>query len=104
MFKLLKVVLVLAGLAGLAYLAFFVPLGEHSLYQHLVGISQTDEAQQLGDEIEKKAEDLKTDVAQKVPAIIGQDEREPADGDGPLSEISDADRAALSELLKQKNK
>lgn len=104
MFKLFKVVLVLAGLAGLAYLAFFVPLGEHSLYQHLVGISQTDEAQQLGDEIEKKAEDIKADVAEKVPAIIGGEEGKPADEDGPLSEISDADRTALSELLKKKNK
>lgn len=104
MFKLLKVALVLAGLAGLAYLAFFVPLGEHTLYQHLVGISQTEEAQQLGDEIERKADDLKADVAEKVPAIVGQDDEGSTEEDGPLSEISDADRAALSELLKQKNK
>jgi hypothetical protein len=104
MFKLLKVLLVLIGLAGLAYITFFVPLGEHTLYQHLVGISETEEAQALGDEITKKAEDLKTDVAEKVPRIMDGDERQPAGSDDPLAEISDEDRAALSELLKQKNK
>jgi len=104
MFKLIKLLLVVVGLAGLAYLAFFVPLGDYTLYEHLVGISETDEAQALGDEITKKAEDLKSDVAEKVPAVIGDDEKGPAPSNDPLSEISDEDRAALSELLKQKNK
>jgi len=104
MFKLVKLLLVLVGLAGLAYLTFFVPLGEYTLYQHLVGISETDEAQALGDEITKKADDLKDDVAQKVPELIGTGERGPDGSQDPLSEISDEDRAALSELLKKKNK
>jgi hypothetical protein len=104
MFKLLKLLLVLVGLAGLAYLTFFVPLGDNTLYQHLVGISETDEAQALGDEISKKAEGLKTDVAEKVPAMVTGDEQKPDTSNDPLSQISDEDRAALSELLKQKNK
>jgi hypothetical protein len=104
MFKLFKILLVLVGLAGLAYITFFVPLGAHTLYQHLVGISETEEAQALGDEISKKAEDLKTDVAEKVPEIMSEDEQKPAAANDPLAEISDEDRAALSELLKQKNK
>lgn len=104
MFKLLKVLLVLVGLAGLAYITFFVPLGERTLYQHFVGISETEEAQALGDEISKKADDLKTDVAEKVPEIIKADEPKPTGSNDPLAEISDEDRAALSELLKKKNK
>ena len=104
MFKMIKVILVLIGLGGLAYFAFFVPLGEHTLYEHLVGISETDQAQQLGDEIEKKAQDISEDVAESVPALIGEDDDEPAEPGTPLSQISDEDRTALSELLKQKNK
>jgi hypothetical protein len=103
MFKMIKVILVLIGLGGLAYFAFFVPLGEHTLYEHLVGISETDQAQQLGDEIEKKAQDISEDVAESVPALIGKGD-EPAEPGTPLSQISDEDRTALSELLKQKNK
>ncbi|MBW2276443.1 MAG: hypothetical protein JRF63_03060 [Deltaproteobacteria bacterium] len=104
MFKLIKLLLVVVGLAGLAYLTFFVPLGDYTLYQHLVGISETEEAQVLGDEISKKAEDLKSDVAEKVPAVIDDQAKQPAAANDPLSEITDEDRAALSELLKKKNK
>ena len=104
MLKLLKLALLLIGLLGLAYLAFFVPLGEHTLYRHLVGISQTDEALKLGDEIEKKAKDISADVAETVPELIGKDAEGKKSEDQPLSQISDEDRAALSELLKKKYK
>jgi hypothetical protein len=104
MFKLIKLALLLVGLLGLAYLAFFVPLGEETLYEHLVGISETDEAAKLGDELEKKAKDISDDVVETVPEIIGKDAADDEKKADPLSQISDEDRAALSELLKQKNK
>jgi hypothetical protein len=103
MFKMIKVMLLLVGLVGLAYFSFFVPLGDHTLYEHLVGISETDEAQQLGDEIEKKAQDISEDVAESVPALVGKGDGEPSEAGIPLSQISDEDRTALSELLKKKN-
>jgi hypothetical protein len=39
------------SLAALVYVAFFVELGEHSLYGHLSRIADTSEARELGDEV-----------------------------------------------------
>jgi len=103
MFKLLKLAIVLVVLAGVGYVTFFVPLGEHTLYQHLVGISQTEEAQELGAEIEKKAENVKQEVAAKVPDLVAPAASPQADGQ-PLGDISGQDRAALDKLLHEKNK
>ena len=123
MFKLIKVLIVLAVLAGLAYFVFFVPLGKMTMYQHLLGISKTEEAQNLGSEIEAKATDLKSEVGRRLP-IEGEAQKkdappkentptpgsqaakekktDPAAAD-PLSNLSDDDRAALMELLKKKS-
>jgi hypothetical protein len=99
MFRLLKLLIVLACLAALAYFAFFVPLGDRTLYQHIVGISETDEAQELKDELAKKAQGVKEDVASKLPAMGAPSG--PADGGAPLSELSEKDRRALRELLRR---
>ena len=103
MFRLLKWLIVLACLAGLAYFAFFVPLGERTLYRHLVGISETDEAQELKDELSKKAQSVKDDVTSKLPELAAPNAPPPADGKGagaPLSEQSAEDKRALDELLR----
>jgi hypothetical protein len=103
MFRFLKWAIVLACLAALAYFVFFVPLGERTLYRHLVGISETEEAQELKDELSKKAQGVKDDVASKLPALAAPSVQPPADGKGagaPLSEQSADDKRALDALLK----
>jgi hypothetical protein len=104
MFGLLKWILLLVGLAALAYFVFFVPLGDRTMYRHLVGISETDEAQELKDELSKKAEDVKEDVSSKIPTLVAPDApREPSGAakGAPLSEQSDKDKRALDALLKR---
>ena len=56
----------------MAYFTFFVPLGEKTLYQHMVGISETSEAKKLGSELEKKAEDVADEVIERVPELKGE--------------------------------
>jgi hypothetical protein len=56
MFKLLKILLILGVLAAAGFFAVFVPLGEKTLYQHLIRIAGTDEARELGRELESKAQ------------------------------------------------
>jgi len=93
MFRLFKWILVLACLAALAYVAFYVPLGDRTLYQHLVGISKTDEAKALKEGVSEKVRDVKDDVSSKLPVPK-------ADG-APLSAPTEADRRALDELIKR---
>jgi len=104
MFRLLKWLIVLACLAGLAYFAFFVPLGERTLYRHIVGISETDEARELKEELSKKAQGVKDDVTSKLPTLGAPPAAgapEAGKAGAPLSEQSDADKRALRELLER---
>jgi hypothetical protein len=104
MFRLIKWLIVIVCLAALAYFALFVPLGERTLYQHLVGISKTDEAQDLKAELSKKAKDVKDDVTSKLPTLGPPAGSKNPSGEGagsPLSEPSEKDRRALRELIER---
>jgi hypothetical protein len=104
MFGLLKWILLLVGLAALAYFVFFVPLGDRTMYRHLVGISETDEAQELKNELSKKAQGVKEDVTSKIPTLVSPDAPRGMGGaakGAPLSEQTDKDKRALDELLKR---
>jgi hypothetical protein len=107
MLGIIKWLIVLACVAALAYFAFFVPLGERTLYRHLVGIAKTDEAQELKDELSKKAQGVKEDVSAKLPALVApRPAGDPAGGAAgvPLSEPSEKDRRALRELIERTEK
>ena len=94
----------LAYLAKLAYFAFYVPLGKRTLYQHLVGISATDEAQELKDELSKKAQGVKNDVTSKLPSLSPPPAPVAPEGEkagSPLSNPSEKDRRELRELIKR---
>jgi hypothetical protein len=104
MFRFFKWMIVLACLVGLAYFAFFVPLGKRTLYQHLVGISATDEAQELKDELSKKAQGVKNNVTSKLPSLSAPSAPVAPEGERagyPLSDPSEKDRRALRELIKR---
>jgi hypothetical protein len=104
MFGFIKGIVVLALLAALGYFAFFVQIGDRTLYRHLVGISQTDEAKALKDGLSDKASDIKNDVISKLPADR-REKREAKTGSrderAPLSEQTDADKHALKRLLER---
>jgi hypothetical protein len=103
MFKIVKVLLLLSGLAGIVFVGFFVRFGEMTIYEHLVGISHTEEARALGGEIEKKAEAVAREVEDQIPALIpGKRKTPPAADAGPLADIPQQDRQALEALLRSK--
>ena len=57
MIKIVKFLVTLIALASACYFAFFVPLGSKTFYEHLKGISKTEEAQKFQDEITNKVKE-----------------------------------------------
>ena len=101
----LKTILFLAVAALLGYFVFCVPLGDRTLYRHLVGISETDEAQALKDGLAKKASDLESEVISKLPAAApAQPSPAPREQGAPLSRETPADKRALKELIQRTEK
>ena len=67
--KLAKFVIGSVSFLVFLYVAFFVPLGAKTLYQHVRGISKTQEAKELGEGIKTKAVDVKDGVVEKIPEL-----------------------------------
>jgi hypothetical protein len=70
MVSLVKSCITLAIIAAIAYLVFFVSFGDKTLYRHMVGISQTKEAKNLGNEVEKKYKKTKKTVTREIKGQI----------------------------------
>lgn len=134
MLKLVKFLVGTVFFASFGYVAFFVPLGEQTLYQHLRNISATNEARALKDGIREKAQRVTSDVVDHVPELKEVDEkvnavrevispdaeqkhsqegsssqqndRESAVRKGAVHtvQVSEEDRSALDKLLKSKLK
>jgi hypothetical protein len=126
MVGLVKSCITLAIIAGIAYLVFFVSFGEKTLYQHMVGITETKEAKTLGNEVEKKYKKTKKKVTREVKDQINEmtsDEKKSSSKDSSRgsrdtrqiddksganadkdkqAEHSENDRQALERLFKQK--
>jgi hypothetical protein len=121
--SLLKSCITLVIIAVIAYLVFFVSFGDKTLYQHVVGISETKEAKILGTEVGKKYKKTKKKVTREIKGQINEftaDEKKSSsktssrgtpnndgDDDGPeektqKAEHTDNDRRALKRLFKQK--
>ena len=104
MFKLIKFLVVMALLAAVALFAFLVPLGEMTLWEHLVGISETDEARDLGTEIENKAIGIKDEVSKRIPEVSLPEKKKDQKPAKPPSDLTDEDRKEPIELLQKKNR
>ncbi len=104
MFKLIKLLVVMALLAAVALFAFLVPLGKMTLWEHLVGISETDEAKDLGSELENKAIGIKDEVSKRIPDISLPEKKKDLEPAKPPSDLTDEDREELIKLLKKKNR
>jgi ABC-type sugar transport system substrate-binding protein len=124
--SLIKSCITLAIIAGIAYLVFFVSFGDKTLYQHMVGISETKEAKTLGNEVGKKYKKTKKKVTREIKDQIKEltvDEKkssskasstgaqdknrddnptEESAKEGEQAEHSDNDRQALKRLFKNK--
>ena len=98
MVGLTRILLGVAAACGLAYLVFFVPFGEKTIWGHLAGIAQTDEAKALGDGVKDKVHDVAKSISTRVEADTG-----PKAGE-PLDEHSRRDRDALRALVREKNR
>ena len=55
-----------AVLAFLVYVLFFVQLGERSAFQHLMRVADTDEAQELGREVNAATERITKEIGEQV--------------------------------------
>ena len=55
-----------AVLAFLVYVFFFVQLGERSAFQHLMRVADTDEAQELGREVNAATERITKEIGEQV--------------------------------------
>ena len=49
---------------------FLVPFGKKTLYRHCIAIFTTEPAEELGRELQKKADDVKHEVTQSVGSPI----------------------------------
>ena len=104
MFKFIKLLVVMALLAVVGLFAFLVPLGKMTLWEHIVGISETDEARDLGSELENKAIGIKDEVSKRIPDISLPEKKKDLEPAKPPSDLTDEDREELIKLLQKKNR
>ncbi len=114
MFKLIKLSIALGVIAALSYFTFKVPLGKKTLYEHLVGITKTDEAQVLGSELGKKVDGATKDITREIKKHAskltvdemskGRDKNggDSVGGTSTGKAISKTDRESLDNLIKTK--
>lgn len=56
----------LVGLLALAYVFFFVPLGRRTLHEHTLRIAATDEAQELGEDVDVASDRIGDALQEKL--------------------------------------
>jgi hypothetical protein len=102
MFRLIKLVIGLAGLVVFVWFGANVPLGSHTLFQHLQAIGRTRETQDLLDGTRQSAKPLVDNVRKRLGGTNAEGEptKETADaGAPPAEEITSTDRQRLRKVL-----
>ena len=101
MFRLFKLLVGLVGLVAFVWFGANVPLGSHTLFQHLQAIGRTRETQDLLDGTRETAKPLVDSVRRKLahessgsPAIPDAGAAVP-----PADSIPESDRSHLKKLL-----
>ena len=95
-------------IAVVAYLFLILPLGEKTLWEHLVGISKTEEAIDLKQELGKKVDGATTKLKKRatklaIQELDSQARESKVSGDGKApKEVSDDDRRQLTQLIQAK--
>jgi len=85
-----------AVLAFLMYMLFFVQLGERSAFQHLMRVIHTDEAQELGREVEAVTER----ITKKIGGQVHQATELPAQ-DAGASQVPEAVSKQFKGIVRQ---
>lgn len=103
MFRLIKFLVGLAGIALFVWFGANLPLGSHTLFEHLQAIGRTRETQDLLDGTRESAKPIVDGVRKRLghaAAAEGPVGRAGPDaGARPADEISDADRERLRKML-----
>jgi Zn-dependent oligopeptidase len=108
MFKLIKFSLLFCLVIAGGYLLLGITFGNKTLYQHLVTISETDEAQTLKSEIGKKVDHATEDIRKKAAELAIDGVKEKLEEvtqsrKGTQTEtISASDKNRLQSLIKEK--
>ncbi len=110
MFKLIKFALFLATVLIAGYFILGVTLGNKTLFEHLSGISKTDEAETLKSEIGKKIDGATHDLKEKAATMAFEELEEKArqeigeEAEPSPAEPAAADRRGLDTLISRQNR
>ena len=110
MFTLIKFIFSLTVIAVVAYVFLIMPLGEKTLLEHLVGISKTDEAVDLKQELGKKVEGATSKLKRRASQLAQEElekqaqESKVSDDSPTLKEVSREDRRRLTQLIQTKQR
>jgi len=100
LFRILKFFVGLAALGAFVWVGANVPLGSHTLFEHLQAIGKTRETQDLLEGTRQSAKPLMDGVRDGMRKRLAGEAAAHADaGVAPAEEISAADRQRLRKLL-----
>lgn len=106
MFRLFKLMFVLAGLAAMAWFGFTVKLGERTLFEHVRAIWKTPESQDLlrgtkekvGSLVDRATDKATKGAAKNIAAGHGESGKDEPSA-RPMEEVPTKDRNALRGLI-----
>jgi hypothetical protein len=100
-FRLFKLLLGLVGVVAFVWFGANVPLGHHTLFQHLQAIGRTRETQDLLDGTRETAKPLVDSMRRKLAHESADSPATPDAGAAvrPAEDISESDRTHLKKLL-----
>lgn len=102
MFRLFKLLVGLVGLAAFVWFGANVPLGHHTLFEHLQAIGRTRETQDLLEGTRETAKPLVDSMRRKLAHESSGSQMTPPDAGvavRPADDISESDRTHLKKLL-----
>ncbi len=105
MIGLLKFIFTAAVFGVIGFFLLSMSFGEKSLWEHLVGISETEEAEELKSEIGKKVDKATVDIKEKATKLaeeelLKHDTSTDASGEGPAEDkLTKEDRQELKKLI-----
>lgn len=116
MIRIFKFAITLTALATACYFAFFVPLGSKTFYEHLKGISKTEEAQKFQHELKSKVKETTRDLSNEfqlrsrrfsatdkdLPKKDTRKSRDPESASSPPNNgIAENDKQAVLKIIRE---
>jgi hypothetical protein len=99
-FRIIKFLVGVAVLAGFVWFGANVPLGSHTLFEHLQAIGRTRETKDLLDGTRETAKPLMDSVRRKLAQeALGEKVLPPDGGVPPADDVPESDRQELKRVL-----